>query len=271
MNQTNSSYYLWKWADNDLPGKPNEVYSELLHGKMHPALQTFNPAPVVHQLERIAAQGRPKGEEWDWQIHKDPSGRQAASIFLTCPNVRGCGKMCQKFCQQLLRLDISGYDEAYGQLIDYFPPKKNYWKCFETNIPAYDITEDDLPELLHRDHESAPILYDRRNNFVQCCGYRRRFMVEWQELYDLADPDRCSQWRAGYLDPVLGKRRRFATMQLHANRLNSAFEWIGQPSTSRSVQELILHHDALRILRAFLRGEPRPAQYSWLDITAEVQ
>ena len=96
-------------------------------------------------------------------------------------------------------------------------------------------------------------------------------MVEWQELYDLADPDRCSHWRAGYLDPVLGKRRRFATMQLHANRLNSAFEWIGQPPTSKSVQELILHHDALRILRAFLRGEPRPAQYSWLDITAEVQ
>ena len=37
-----SSYYLWKWADNDLPGKPNEVFSALIKGALHPALQTFN-------------------------------------------------------------------------------------------------------------------------------------------------------------------------------------------------------------------------------------
>ena len=271
MSQASATYYLWKWADNDLPGPPNEVFSQLLHGRMHPAIQAFDAAPVVRQLERIAAQGRSTGEEWDWQIHQAPTGRKAAFIFLTCPAVRGCSRMCMKFCRQLLQADISGYDEGHGRLIDYFPPKKNYWKCFEVDEPMYDVTEDDLPVLLHRDHESAPILYDRHNNFVQCCGYHRRFMVEWQELYDLADPNKCSQWRAGYLAIAPGKRRQFATVQLHANRLNSDFEWIGQPPTSNSAQELILHQDALRILRAFLRGEPRPTQYRWSDITTEVQ
>ena len=96
MNSSINTYYLWKWADNDLSGKPGEVFAELLHGRMHPALQAFDPVPVMRQLEQMAAQGRRNREEWDWQIHQAPVGRKAAFIYLTCPTVRGYSKLCQK-------------------------------------------------------------------------------------------------------------------------------------------------------------------------------
>ena len=265
-----ASYYLWKWADNALSGPPNKVYSELLHGRMHPAIQAFDPAPVVRQLEQMATAGRPKGEEWDWQVHQEPSGRQATFIFLTCPSIRGCSQRCDQFSQRLLQFDISGYDEESGQLIHYFPPKKNYWECCEVDSPTYDVIEVDLPTLLQRSHESAPILYNRRNDFVQCCGYKRRFMVEWHEQYDLADQRKFGQWRAGYLAVPSGQRRRFASEQLHARRLNMNFQWEIQPP-SKFPQELILYADALQILRIFLRGEPRPSKYHWQDIASELK
>ncbi len=47
-----AEYYFWKWADNDLPGKPAEVYASLLRGEMHPALQTFDARPLVMELKK---------------------------------------------------------------------------------------------------------------------------------------------------------------------------------------------------------------------------
>jgi len=29
-----ASYYFWKWADNDLPGRPLEVHAALLRGEL---------------------------------------------------------------------------------------------------------------------------------------------------------------------------------------------------------------------------------------------
>ena len=31
--------FFWKWADNNLPGKPTDVCGTLLRGELHPAVQ----------------------------------------------------------------------------------------------------------------------------------------------------------------------------------------------------------------------------------------
>ena len=51
-----SSYYFWKWADNDLPGKPPEVWVALLRGEMHPALQSFDATSLLNALEDAATE-----------------------------------------------------------------------------------------------------------------------------------------------------------------------------------------------------------------------
>jgi len=104
MSQASATYYLWKWADNNLPGQPNEVFSELLHGKMHPAIQAFDAAPVVRQLERIAAQGRSTGEEWDWQIHQAPTGKEGGLHFLNLPS---CARV-QQDVHEVLSATLTG-------------------------------------------------------------------------------------------------------------------------------------------------------------------
>ena len=268
-----ASYYLWKWADNDLPGPPNEVYSELLHGRMHPAIQAFDAALVIRQLERIAAQGRRKGEEWDWQIHQDPTGRQVAFIFLTCPAVERYGQMRRRFCDFLLYLDITGYDEQRGQLMYCFAPKKNAFEFGTTDEIFYDITEADLPILLHRlptaGSEATALLENRQNHFVQCDPLNRRFTVEWRENYDLADFSKFGQWRAGYFDSAPGRPRLFVPKHFGHERVNKNCELV-YLNAGEKKYELIRYHDTLRIFKAFLRGEPRPTQYRWQNIKAEL-
>jgi len=267
-----SSYYLWKWAKNVLPGKPNEVYSDLLHGRMHPAIQAFDPAPVIRQLEQISAQGRSTGEEWDWQIHQEPAGKQAAFIFLTCPAVERYGQMRRRFCDWLLHLDITGYDEQRGQLMYCFCPKMSCWECGDSDEIFYDIAEDDLPTLLRsipRDASvSSAILENRQNHFVQCASFGRRFTVEWRENYDLADFSKFGQWRAGYFESTPGRQRLFVPACWESNRVKNC-ELVPIQAGKRK-HELILYRDTLRIFRAFLRGEPRPPEYRWQDIKDEL-
>jgi len=267
-----ASYYLWKWADNDLPGPPNEVFSQLLHGRMHPAIQAFDPVPVVRQLKQIAAQGRSAGEEWDWQIHRGPTGKQASFIFLTCPPVQRFGQMRQRFLDMLLYLDISGYDEERGQLMYCFLPKINCWECSEMDQETfYDVTEDDLPVLFRRIRPDSPTSYatlmNRQNHFVNCGIYKRRFTVEWRELYDLADFTKCGHWRAGYFEGA-SVRRLFVPPDCEYERVKNC-ELVPQRAGVNEY-ELILYRDTLRIFQAFLRGDPRPPQYHWQDIKDEL-
>ena len=68
------SYYFWKWADNDSPGRFPEVHAALLRGEMPPALQFFDPQPLLAALEETAA--RPEwgqAADWTWEAVPDSS------------------------------------------------------------------------------------------------------------------------------------------------------------------------------------------------------
>lgn len=268
-----SSYYLWKWADNDLPGQPNEVFSELLHGRMHPAIQTFDPTPVVRGLKRMSAQGRPTHEEWDWQIHQAPSGQQASFIFLTCPTIERYGQMRHRLYESFLGVDISGYDEQRGLLMYGSSPKISCWECGDSDDETtYDIAEDDLPILLRRIRPDTPISYafleNRRGHFVTCAAFGRRFDVEWRGNYDLADNSKFGHWRAGYFANTPGRQRLFVPEYCESTRVKDCV--LVPLQAGKRKHELILYRDTLRIFRAFLRGGPRPPQYRWQDIKDEL-
>ena len=81
------SYYFWKWADNDLPGKPPDVWAALLRGELHPALQLFDARPLLNALEEAAAEARAVDEEWEWQVHPPASQEKVWFAFVTCPRV----------------------------------------------------------------------------------------------------------------------------------------------------------------------------------------
>ena len=254
-----SSYYLWKWADNDLPGKPNEVFSTLIKGEMHPALQTFNANLVLRHLESFADNRRKLDEEWNWQVHPGNDPTAARFVFLAGPDLYDSNAQSISFRKTMRELDISGYDEEHGHIIHSLKPKFNCLQYGQDHqVRHYDITPDEVSPLLRRIDRviSDPyaILEDRRCYFVQCLAHERRFHVEWRENYD---PDNnwnnFAHWRA-YTLKRLKARRQTAPAQ-----------------RKRPDHDTVTFAETVSIFQAFLRGESKPSRYFWRDYKPKLE
>lgn len=249
------SYTFWKWAENDLPGRPLEVQAALTAGRKHPALQPFDPRPLVKKLERAAVQGRKTGDEWDWQIVEDRATGLASFVFVTCPQVNETEPRLRRFARQFSWLGLSGFDEATGQVIPCLCPKHN---CFISGqIPSeryYDIEAGELPYLIRRIDgraaEAFGILEDSRRFFVQCSATGRRFCVEWAQNVSARGTTQWDQWRAQ------------DTGRLAA--LGGVYD--GAKIPENKDPDLLRYAETLRIFEAFLRREPRPARVPWRNI-----
>lgn len=244
-----SSYYLWKWADNDLPGKPNQIFAALVRGELHPALQTFDARPLLLRLEVFAGRLHKRGEEWNWQVHPADNRTSARFVFLTGPHLNNSEDRVRRFSEAMKGLGISGYDEQYGHVIHVLDPKLN---CFvfgqDHRERHYDITAEELPPLLRRIDAQArdpfAVLEDRRRHFVQCYAHKRRFCVEWRANYDTNNWDHFEHWRASISEGrgVIPSPRK------------------------RCGHDTLSFADTLRIFQAFVQGDPKPSRYRWRSI-----
>ncbi|MCX6907954.1 MAG: hypothetical protein NTY01_07925 [Verrucomicrobia bacterium] len=266
-----ASYYFWKWADNDLPGKPTEVFAALMRGELHPALQTFDARPLLRRLEKLAASGRRRGEEWDWRAEDSESLETARFIHLTCPTIHRSEKSRWKFIREFLPLDVSGFDEQTGRVLDILPPKLNCLILGQYPDIAYDIQTEDLPVLLRRIDPNEPAEYawlvNRQNSSVCCQAYKRRFSVEWLESCYPADWSKFKQWRADYPRSNKTVVRMYEPSGRGYNRYTGE-EWAVHYTRAKE-HPLLRFSDTAQIFGAFLRGEPRPRQYHWRDITKD--
>jgi hypothetical protein len=267
------SGYLWKWADNDLPGRPKEVFAKLLQGEMHPALQCFDPEPIVRLLETASQAGQAAHEEWSWQVCLDGEREQARFIHLACLLKDNPDYSQVPLQNQLLTLGISGCDEDGSRIIGYLLPKLN---VFQGELwggePSYDIDANEMAVLLRRLNPSdcynhSPLLYDRRGNYVQCIGYGRRYVVEWHEKLGSEAHNPIVSWRLECVSAT-GKRRHFipAGVEYRVVKGHDSRPRV----TGESDHETITFSETLAVLRSFLRGEPRPSRYQWRNITWEV-
>ena len=269
---TSASHCFWKWADNDLPGRPNEVLADLVRGNMHPALQAFDPQPVVRELEKASRKGRRSGEEWDWQVCPDGIGNQARFVHLACLLKDNPNFSREPLIDRLDALGISGYDDQHGRLIECLSPKLNVFECEQWwDEPRYDVDAAELAVLLRRlrPNRQNPFasLTDRRGSFVSCMGYGRRFSVEWHERLDPHDWSQTAPWRLECF-PVRGRRRWFMPTGVEFSRVKGS-DWC-RCFTGESDHETITFTETLAVFRSFLRGQPRPQQYRWCDISKEL-
>ena len=271
MSQTSATYYLWKWADNDLPGQPNEVFSELLRGRLHPAVQTFDAQPVLHDLQATAEKRHALGEDWDWQVQAFDDVAHARFIFLQCPVVPLYGAFRHVFSKLVYTRDLSGYDEQSGNLIQCLLPKLNSITFGETpDEELCDIGADDLPVLLGRlspeyDNPWAR-LGDRASNYVQCYAHHNGFAVEWLENHSLTDDTDNDLCRAGYAQHRnAGRRPRFR------NELRIIDGELRTVKLQEFPHEELRFGDVLNIFQAFLRGESKPARYQWRNVQGDFE
>jgi hypothetical protein len=166
---------------------------------------------------------------------------------------------------------LSGYAEQQGSLIQCLLPKLNSFEFGEfPEEEQFDILEDDLPVLLGRIHHDqanpCAILTNHCNHFVLCYAHGDGFDVEWRENRSLTDFADYDQWRAGYGKPADAARR---TRVIRECRMIDS-EWRAV-RIQEFPHERLRYSDVLRIFQAFLRGEPRPAQYHWRGIRQELE
>jgi len=256
MSQTSTTYYLWKWADNDLPGKPTDVFAALMRGELHPTLQVFDARLLLQLLSRTATRGRSRGEEWDWQVEPASSPEQARFVFLACPGFRN---LKNSFYRSLLRLGLAVYAEQEAQIVRAFPPKLNRFLLGQNmHRHHYDVTASDLPVLLSQIHpdwsDPFAILEDYRDRFVQCYAHRGKFCLEWRENFTPKNDDNFDQWIASYPD---GTTTEEAVHHVEPGR--------------HKTTELLRFGDVLGVFQAFVRGKPRPMKYRWRSIKKELQ
>ena len=247
-----ATYYVWKWADNNLPGHPADVVAQLCAGKTPAALQPFNPKPILRRLAKVATERR--NEMSELLIEPQQQGnRQAAFIHLGDP-ASDSPWLANKLLWAVWKTGLTLYNESSNRLVGL--PKRNVIEVSD-DYQLTDIEPGDIPELLHTldrgAHLAAQTCYDRLGNMFQVFAHRHRYAVEWQILPE-QDFNLHQIWVAG--KPVASQQ----PAQLgSANRRLDLFK-----------NELLGMADAQRLWVAFLSGADRPVSYSWRDITPDL-
>lgn len=262
-----ASYYFWKWAGNDLPGPPDEVHAALLRGKMHAAIQPFDPRKVVKLLERGAARGRRKGEEWDWQVLPAPQPELANAIFATAELPEDIIphqiRMAKVLWSYLLKNHFAIYGE--GDAPEAGPFLKQNRIYTGQGMSEYDIRPQEVRALLlslRRSQENPyAVLENRRGEYVQCYLEKgRRYVLEWRQFHvPLRNDDKMSNydhWR-------LMDQKRLAALPARLKRPKVRLTYEQTPN-------LVPFSLVVEAFQAFVRGEAPPRLKHWRNIKEEI-
>jgi hypothetical protein len=247
-----ATYYIWKWADNDLPGRPSDIVARLCAGEMPGALQPFSPKQVFGRLAEVADQRRTEMSELLIEAPGQAAGQ--ASFIHLCDPASDSPWLADRLLRAVWPADLTLYSETNNRLLGL--PKRNV-----VELPAgrqlLDIEPGDIPELLHtlgnQQHLTAFACYDRNGNMFQIWSHRHRYAVEWQVLPG-RDFNHHRIWVAG--KPVASQRRAR----------------LGEPNSRLELfdNEILGMADAQRLWVTFLAGAARPESYLWRDITQEL-
>lgn len=273
-----ASYYFWKWADNDLPGPPEEVHASLLSGQMHPAIQSFDPRALVKQFEKDAARGLKKGEEWDWQIIWDQKPHHAKFVFLTIPEPPADGSEENLMSHRYLRKRVFGWSGEQQADFAGSLPKQSVWMPGNGGRSVWDPSVAQLSDLMNELTPSGEaghaMLMNHKNDYIQVSAFRGRFTVEWREADYMKSWDAFEHWHVRYKLPARTLKgrvieRRFVPKGMPIVRLYRGeyfYRW-----TQLHEFELICSSDALALLSSFVRREPRSSFFEWVPLTEEMK
>jgi hypothetical protein len=248
-----SHYYIWKWADNNLNGRPPEIVAHLCAGEMPEMLQAFKPQRVLKRLDEVAAKRRSQTGELLIQSQEEQGGR--VRFIHLCDPASGSDWLTNKLLWAVWDAHLTLYDESTNRLLGL--PKRNVVEvCWGEQL--VDIEASEIPALLRRLGSrhglGALACYDKNGNMFQIWAHRRRFAVEWQLLPD-RDFKRHQIWIAG------------------RQRKSRAKVILGPPNRCMKLfaHETLNIDEVQRLWESFLKSKRRPTGYSWRDITEDLK
>lgn len=245
-----TTWYIWKWADNDLPGRPPDIAARLCAGEFPQALQPFCPKQVLCLLIEVADKRRTEMSELFFETREHSPGQ--ASFICVCDHATSSSWLDDKLCWAAWHTSLTLYDECANRLLGR--PKRNKVELPDQGRQLVDILPSDIPALLDtlKDcaHLTALACYDKCGNMFQVWANEQRLAVEWQILPE-HDFNLHRIWVAG----------RPAGRQRHVRfgRRKDLFS-----------NEILGIAEVQRLWEAFLAGSARPEGYSWRDITSDL-
>ena len=244
-----TEYYLWKWAENDLPGRPAEVADELCAGDLPPALQPFLVRRVYPRLVKVLNRCRSELSE----ILVDPQlTATGGARFIRLRHPLGDSAwLANHLLWSGWDAELTVYNATAQWLIGL--PKRNV-----VEMPGerqwVDIGRADILGFLHQLAQqpdlAALACYDRDGNMFQVWAHQRRYVVEWQIL-PARDFTLHRIWVAGRSIPT----------QRRAHLCSPAG---GLDLYSRELLDLAA---VAGLWAAFLGGAKLPASHVWRDVT----
>lgn len=244
-----TEYYIWKWADNNLPGQPAEVVEQLCAGDLPPSLQQFLVRKVYPRLVKVLDQCRSELSE----IFVDPQVTEAgAARFIRFRHPLGDSSWLSN---QLLwagwDAELTVYNATANRLIGL--PKRNVVE-YPGGRQLVDIGRADIPVLLHRLAKepglAALACYDRDGNMFQVWAHQGRYVVEWQVL-PARDFNLHRIWVAGRPTPTQ-RRARLGSLEGGLELFSG---------------ELLGMAEVYSLWTSFLARGQRPTSHVWRDVT----
>lgn len=248
-----ATYYIWKWADNDSPGRPTEIVARLYSGQLPDALQPFDRQQALRRLADVADQRRTEMSELLIEAENEQH-EQTPFIHLSDP-AEDSAWLADKLLWAVWPIGLTLYDEVHNRLLGL--PKHNVVESPADGRQLVDIEPSDIPELLRgldtQWHLSALACYDQNGNMFQVWCHRHRFAAEWQVLPE-RDFNKHQIWVAG--KPPANQR--------HVR--------LGPPGGGLDLfsHEILTMADAQRLWVMFLTGAARPDNYFWRDVTQDL-
>lgn len=116
-----STFYIWKWADNDLPGRPGRIVPALGAGNLPRAVQPFAQRRILRRLRGLAT-GRVRfASRLLIEARSDPQG-QVRFIRIRCQSANPA-QLADRLLWVVWKEDLSLFDGTTKRLESL--PKRN--------------------------------------------------------------------------------------------------------------------------------------------------
>lgn len=252
--------FLWKWADNDAIQDPEDLCVELektadaeREGKIPAPLVPFHGPGAARTLQKELYQITEKVRGLTALVARPWPNKMHVPFLIVLVQAEDAdpSPVINKVVEFANEKGFAVYDRTKGRYLGKFGPKffeLRGWKGEITYDPSLEVVLRRLEEVDTELLVPFIVLSRRDGGFVQAMCTDGDYRVEWADI-----------------DPQGNQRQYVADKPDAARRRKLEITSGKNPGVSESAA--LSYAEAKVIFTAFYRGEPRPSQFTWVDIT----